>query len=853
MVGPRRLYRALLHLYPARFREEYGGPLEQQFVDEYDDAGSGAARAVFWLRLLKDVTISLPREFARELRQDLRYSVRTYAQRPLVSLLALTALALSIGAATGVFSVVNALLLRSLPFRDAERIVQLGLAFRAADSAGAFQNWRASRSYLVDAAMYGSGEMNLTGSADAVRVKVAETSANFFTMLGSDPLIGRAFAEGEDVPGRDAVAVISYGLWQASFGGNPRVLGSTMHLNGVPLTVIGIARPDFDYPGRTAVWTPTFFDYPHIPHTGVVFWVTLGRLQPRMTLAQAEGMFEADLDQRQPEWRKLDKANQPRLIALRDQLAGPARPASLVLLGGVGFILLIACANVANLLLTRTSERRKELVVRAALGASRARLLQQLTTESVALTTAASACALVVALWASRLAAAAQPAQLSAQSYNVLDWRVLAFALGLAALTGLLFGVFPAALIARLQPSRDLLRTQDRSSGGVRRARELLVTLQIALTLILLGGAVVMGRSFLQILGTDLGYRTDHVVTMSVSLAGTRYEAGDRARNYYREALERLRAVPGVESAGAVQVLPLIRNLAFQGDRFKLASGRETGMAAVVTASRGYLQAMSTAVLQGRDFSAADVPGSETAALVNEEFAKAAGGPASLIGKRIVSGWTKRSFTVVGIVRNVHYDAGAGVMPLVLLSADQSSPTQMTFVARVRGKTEPYLAMCRDAIQSVDQQVPVFNPKTLDQRLEEATARPRFYTIVILFFGGFALLLAVIGVYGVASYSIVQRTHELGVRISVGASQPQVRRMMLRQGLLAVAVGTALGISGAIGLGGYLGHLIAGAGSVDLRATGGAAAVLAGIAGLAIWMATQRVLKLDPMHILRAE
>jgi predicted permease len=770
-----------------------------------------------------------------------------------VTFLAVAALAMAIGATTGVFSVVNALLLRSLPFRAPERIVQLGMAFRPGNTSSAFHAWRSGSAYLEDAAIYGQAEMNLSGASEAVRVKVAETSSNFFSMLGSEPEIGRSFAAGEDLPGKNGVAVISYGLWQQSFGGDPRVIGSTIHLNGTPLMVVGIARPGLDYPAKTAVWTPTVFEYERIPHTGVTFWVTFGRLKPGLVLARAQSMFDADREHLVPGTLQRDGPNRVLLIPLREQLAGPVERASLVLLGAVAFVLLIACANVANLLLTRITERRKELVLRAALGASRARLVQQLITESVLLTCVSALAGLLVANWAAKLATAAQPAQLSVQNYTILDWRVLGFAAGLAALTGLIFGVLPASLTGRLQPTEDLVRTQPgTSSSRVRRLRSVLVTVQVSLTLVLLGGSIVMGRSFLRMLGTDLGYRTDHIVTMSVSLAGTRYDASNSTRQYYRDALDRLRAVPGVESAGAIDSLPLATS-AFMGDHFKTDAGREVALVTIVSATPDYFRTMETSLLKGREFAAADRSGSEQVAIVNEEFARMAGEGPSLVGQRVMSQWTKRPVTIIGIARTARYDPVHPGGPQLFRPMEQGPRQFITFVARVRGKTEAYLPICRDAIQALDRQVPVFNAKTLDDRLAEALARPRFYTTAVLFFGGFALLLAIIGVYGVASYSIIQRTHELGVRIAVGASAQGLRFLLLRQSLLPVAAGMACGVAGAIGLGRFLEHLLDTAQRVDVLTCGVAAVLLAAIAAAAIWSATQRVLRLDPMQILRSE
>jgi predicted permease len=857
LADPLKLYRFLLKLYPARFREEYGTPLEQQFFDEYREAGGRLARFAFWTRTVRDLAISIPLELAREMRQDVCYSVRIYSRRPGVTFLAVAAMALAIGATTGVFSVVNALLLRSLPFRSPERMVQLGVPFVPPETPPAFHAWRTHSDYLEDAAMYSQAEMNLSGAAGSARVKVSETSFNFFSALGCEPEIGRSFVPGEDVEGKNSVAVISYGLWQQFFGGDPRALGSTIHLNSLPLTVVGIARPGLDYPAKTAVWTPSVFNLARIPKSGVVWRETFGRLKPGLTLARAQSIFDADREHLSPGALKQEGADRVKLIPLREQLAGPVRRASLVLLGAVSFVLLIACANVANLLLTRITERRKELALRASLGASRARLTQQLITESVLLTGLSAAAGMLVANWAARLATAAQPAQLTAQNYTILDWRVLGFAAGLALLTGFVFGVLPAFLIGRLQPTEDLVRApSDGSNSRVRRLRSALVALQVALTLVLLGGSIVLGRSFLKALGADLGYRTDHVITMNVSLAGTRFDKPELRAQYYRDALDRLRNVPGVEAAGGIDALPLATN-AFMGMDAELDSSHKIEFSCVMWATPDYFRTMRTAIVAGRDFSSRDQQGAGRVAIVNEEFARDAGGTQAVLGHKVKSvfGAGGSGVTIVGIARTVHYHAGPGdnPMPILYLPPDQNPYPFMTLVARVHGRTEAYLPIARNAIQSVDRQVPVFDAKTLDQRLAESLARPRFYTTAVLFFGGFALLLAVIGVYGVASYSIIQRTHELGVRIAIGASAERMRFLLLRQSLLPVAIGMAAGVAGTFGLGRFLEHLMDTAQRVDGATCGVAAALLTLIAAMAVWSATQRILRLDPMQVLRAE
>jgi putative ABC transport system permease protein len=847
-----KLYRWLLNLYPARFREEYGGPLEQQFLDDYRETRTTRARFKLWLSALRDLAWSIPVELAHELRQDLAHSVRVHARRPFVMLFTIAILALAIGGATGVFSVVNAVLIKSLPFRDPDRLVVLSnFGGRMSESSAEFQNWRKGSAYLDDAAAFMVTEMNVSGASAPTRVAVAETSFNIFSALGSEPLLGRAFAPSEDVPGNDGVAIISYSLWQELFGGDPRVLGSKLLLNGSPMTVIGVARPGLDYPAKASVWTPTVFDFERLPKSGVFFRQTIGRMKSGLNLPRAEQMFEADAEHFSPGALKSDFENRPRLIPLHEQLAKNIRQASLVLMAAIGFVLLIACANVANLLLTRTTERRGELVIRAALGASRARLVQQLLSESVLLSFIAVLAGLPVAYWAAKLATLVQPADLTAQVYTILDWRVLGFAIGITLVTGLLFGVVPAWLVRHLQPPGGLVRMQG--SGSNSQLRGLLIAMQVALTLVLLAGSVTMARSFLSLLGTDIGFRTDHLVTVSVSLAGTPERVEHRQSEYGREVLDRLRRVPGVESAGAIDFLPLDAR-AFMGLELHTETGRETSLVVLGKVTADYFRSMATPVIYGREFLPSEPKGTEKVAIVTEGVARQVAEGSAVIGRKVALRVGEEPFTIVGVVREAHYRGPEGpATDQIFFPADRDFPSFATFVARVRGNAEESLAACRDAVQSVDREIPVYGVKTYQQRLDETLAVPRFRTTVFLFFGGFALLLAIAGIYGVSSYSITQRRREIGIRIAIGASARGVRAMILRQALWPIGAGMLIGFGGAAWQGKVLEHLLPAAPPVDIAASAVAAMMLAVVALIAIWSATSSVLKLNPIEVLKSE
>ena len=839
-----RLYRLLLNLYPARFREEYAGQVERQFLDDYRAARTFGERSKLWLSALRDLAWSIPIEIGHELRRDLAHSLRVHARRPFVMAFTIAILALAIGGATGVFSVVNAVLIKALPFRDPDRLVVLWDFLGDNSTSAKFHAWRTNSAYLEDAIQADTVDVNMGGVSTPTHVTIAQTSSNFFSTLGSEPMIGRGFVPSEDIPGNDGVAVISYALWQQLFGGDLRVLGSTLTLNGTSVTIVGVTRPSFDYPHKSSVWTPTVFDHGRLPYKGRA-WDPIGRLKRGVSLAQARQMFNAEAAQwhRAP-WMK--HFPPPNLAPLRVQLAQNIREASLILMVAVGFILLIACANVANLLLTRTTERRNELIVRAALGASRARLVQQLISESVLLSCIAAAAGLAVAYWAAKVATLAQPAQLASQEYTILDWRVLGFAIGVALLTGFLFGVVPALLIRHLHPSGDLARTH---SSGLRttKLRGLLISMQEALTLVLLAGSLTMSRGFVHLLDTGMGFHTDHLVAVSVSLAGTGTQSEAQKSAYYREALDRLRAVQGVEFASAAYTLPL--DDGFGIGPVTLDTGRESSPVLNNRVTPDYFRTMGIPLLYGREFTAADTG---RVAILSEGIAREIAEGSSVLGRKVT--WNKEPFTIIGVVQATRYfSPESPIREQITLPVFQDVPDYVTFLARVDGDAGDSLAACRDAVQSVDHDIPVFNAKTLQQRFDEKITVPRFRTTVFLFFGGFALLLAIAGIYGVSSYSITQRRREIGVRIAIGASARGVRAMILRQALWPIAAGILIGLGGAAWQGKVLEYVLPVVPPVDLSACLASAVLLAGVAIVSIWFATGRVLDLDPIEVLKSE
>ncbi|MBV9498119.1 MAG: ABC transporter permease [Acidobacteriaceae bacterium] len=778
----------------------------------------------------------------RELQQDARHTFRLWAKRRWQTGFAILALAIGIGANTGVFSVVNALLLRSLPFRDANRLALLHTYLVPHDSTKQFHDWRQESAYLADAAVFEQFDVNLGSEQDLMRAHVAQASWNFFSLLGTQPVLGRGFSSGEDTRGRNAVAVIGYGLWQQLFGGDKRVLGSTIRVNGMPLTVIGVAPPGFSYPANTVLWNAADFT------PGNNGWETVARLKPGITWPQARAAFAAEVSRLWPPGSKLRNLEKARITSLRDELAGPVKNASLLLMAGVALILLLACTNIANLLLARNADRTAEFSIRSALGASSARLLQQLLTECLLLSAVAGMAGLVVAFWTTSIAARVQPAPLATQSYSILDGRVLGFALAVSTISGLLFGILPSLDAGRVHAFGV------RGSGGIRSSRlirESLVAAQVMLTLVLLTASVSVGRAFLNLMRIDRGFDVKGLVTVNVSLEGTTYQSPEQQIAYFEEALARIRRLPGVRSASETEFLPLYAT-GFIGAPWGIDGRPARQSSMMVPVFPDYFKTMRGRILYGREFTEAEVRSDAPIAVVNDRFAREFGAPADALGHQLTLGNTP-SRKIIGVVKAMDYMTEGANPTQMFLPANSPGSFFSTFVVRVNGRAEDHVAMIRDAIRSVDMRVPVFGAKTMEQRLDDALSRPKFYRTALLFFAGFALLLVVIGICGVVSYAISRRTHEMGVRLALGTTPIRLRKELLGQGLLAVATGAILGIAGAALTGRFLENLVNGAKPLSLTMFTMSILFIFAIASTSIWAATRRIATLDIMEILRID
>jgi putative ABC transport system permease protein len=754
-------------------------------------------------------------------RQDLKYTLRLWSTRPWHTGFAIVALAIGIGANTGVFSVVNALLLRSLPFREPDRLALLHEFIPPHDTAQDFHQWRQHSPYLADAALFEEFDANLNvgGARRGSRVHVAQTSGNFFSVLGSHPVLGTAFTPNDDVngtgwglPGPNAVAVIGYGLWQQLFGGDPKVLGATIRIDGIPLTVVGVAPPGFDYPGQAVLWKPAAFS------PGNNGWGTVARLKPGVSWPRARAAFAIEAE-RLTKLAGVGNSLRPSLTSLQDGLAGPVKNASLMFMGAVVLVLLIACTNVANLLIARTTDRATELSIHSALGASRTRLTRQLLTECLLLSFVATLAGLLIAFWTTSSANHAS--------------HIRAFG------------------------SRG-----TSSSRGSRLLRQSLVATQVMLTMILLAASVCLGRAFVHLMNIDRGYDVQGVVTAGVSLDGTTHQQDQHQLPYFEEVLDRLRRLPGVRAASATEFLPLYAS-AFVGGPFGLDGRPPAHNSTLIPVLSGYFQTMGGRILYGREFTEAEVRSGAKVAVVNERFANEQsaagfGAPQDILNHQLtIDGDTPRK--IVGVVRGMDYETDPTLAGSNQVFVPSETPGNFfsTFVVRVEetvdGRAEDHLAAIRDTIQSVDPQVPVFSVKTMQQRLDEVFSRPKFYRTAVWIFAAFALLLAVLGIYGIVSYAVVQRTQDMGIRMALGRTPVQLRGMLLRDGLLMVMAGAVPGIAGAQLTGRFLESLMDGAKPIGLGTSAGLVFLFALVASTSIWSATRRIASLDITAILRSE
>jgi len=813
--------------------------------------------------------------FMEALLQDLRYGARILLKNAGFTLISALTLALGIGANTAIFSVVNGVLLRPLPYKDPGRLVMV-FAPRRLDqefliSSGGFTVLRNQNQVFEQVAAFLPmlDSSSITGDGDPEFLGGVTVSANLFTLLGVEAKYGRTFLPEEEKPGSDRVVVISHSLWQRRFGSDQKIVGRTIAIDNEPYTVVGVMPPGFQFPldGMWTGWLPRAIDI-YIPlaltseeiNNQRKVLPVIARLQSRVSVerAQAEMAGVAARIKRQYPDTNIDESI--RLAPYHQQMVGRVRFALLVLLGAVGFVLLIACANVANLLLVRAAGRRKEIAVRVALGASRWRVIRQLLTENVLLGLLSGLLALALAFWCVNLLRTIIPENLPRADEIGIDGRVFGFTMLISLGTGILFGLVPAFHASRVDLN-DALKDGGRSSGGSghNRLRSLLVVSEVALALALLTGAGLMLRSFIRLMSIDPGLDPRNVLTVDIRLSRSKYSRAQQAA-FFQRLLERLRAIPGIQAAGAVYPMPLSgmeEDLWFDIEGQPPPAPGDHRSAGPRGVSPGYFKAQGIQLLKGRVFAESDGGDTSPVVVINEATARRYWPNQDPLGRRISFDSRDGQPTwrqIVGVVRSVrHMALSEEPRPEVYIPFTQHPLAFMTLVARTDGPPLTFVSAIRNQVQAVDKDQPISNVHTMEERLAGTVSQRRFNLILLAIFAGLALSLGAIGIYGVMSYMVTQRGHEIGVRMALGAQRGDVIRLVLRQGMTLTLTGVLVGLIAAFGLTRLLRNLLFDLSATDPLTFFITALILALVALTACYLPARRATKVDPMVALRAE
>jgi len=803
--------------------------------------------------------------------KDITYGIRTLIKSPGFTIVAIVALTLGIGANTAIFSVVNSVLLRPLPYSDPSRLVQLWEAnvAKARNEIPAsypnFADWRDQNHVFDQVVAYSDWSFNLTGSGEPERIRSAIVSPAFFSVLGINPIRGRVFLSGEDEKGKDLVVVISENLWQRRFNSDPNIVGRSLNLDDKSFTVVGVISRGVQAPlmsDEIELWAPVSHGFALNNRYGHYLNV-IARLKAGTTPQQAQADMNTVASRLEQQYPESNKGRGVRVVPLNDQIVGNFRTSLLVMLGAVVFVLLIGAANVANMLLARAAARQKEMAIRTALGAGRWRIVRQLLTESMLLSVTSGTLGLLVAIWGIDLLLALSPADLPRVKEITIDLRVLGFTLGVSLLTGILFGLLPA-----LQASRpnlnERLKTGGRSaSSGIsrQRVRSFLVVGEIALSLVLLIGAGLLIKSFLRLQSVNPGFNSKNVLTMQLDLSGPNYKKGAQVIAFHDQLLERIKGLPGVQYASTRSFVPIASDASFAYLLFHIEGRQpdesEGSVAFYNAVSPDYFQTMMIPLRRGRAFNERDLRGSQNVAIVNETLARRYFGDQDAMGKRITledhpkeEDW----ITVVGMVgdtkpRELHSEPVAELyMPY-----DQQPEPGMSLMIRYLNDGTGVAAAVRKEVLALDKNQPVYSIRTLDSVLSESVATPRFRTLLLGVFAAVALILAGVGIYGVISYAVSQRTQEIGIRMALGAQAADVLTLIVKGGMTLALIGVALGLAGAFALTRLMTTLLFSVRPTDLATFAIVSAGLIVVALFACFIPARRATKVDPLVALRYE
>ena len=813
--------------------------------------------------------------------KDLKHSVRMFLQTPGFTFVVIAALALGIGTNTAIFSVVDTVLLKPGTYPDPDRMVMFQNVFKGGRGGGASPNefnfWRQQTQVAQDVSAFTFNVANLTGEGAPEQIQMTRASADFFRLLGADMVRGRSYTHEEDLPKAPKTAVLAYGFWQRRFGGDPKVIGKRITLSGEIYEIIGVVSPRLDIAIEEPPDLYVPFQLDPYRDDNAHYFTVIGRLKPGVTMAAANAQLQAGY----PEYKRLHPVpfDFPQIgfgvQNLREAIVGSVRNSLFILLGAVALVLLIACANVANLLLARATGRKREIAIRAAVGAGRGRIVRQLLTESVMLSVAGGVVGLAAGYAGIRAILRVSPGNipLIPRGGSVdLDWRIVAFTLGLSLVTGILFGLVPALQSSRADLNSTIKESSNRSGTGLRhhKTRALLVTTEMALALVLLVGAALLIRTFLAIRAVNPGFDAQNVLTMRMSLTGPQFEKAAGVAQLAREGVRRIRALPGVEAAGFTCCVPLEGGF---GLPFQIA-GRPDGPtskggAGWTMVSAGYFETFQIPVLRGRTFREQD-DGGPPVVIINQALAKQFWPKSDPLNDRITIGrgvgpafndeQPRQIIGVVGDVRDGGLNREAGpnmyVLPGQITDGENASVSQIVpwaWVVRTRVPPLSLSSPIRNELRAASGGLPVAHIRTMEETISRSTASENFDMLVLTIFGCAALLLAAIGIAGLMAYSVAQRSQEIGIRLALGAEPRSIRNLIVFQGLRLAALGVVIGLAAAFGLTRLMASLLFGVKAVDPMVFSAVPIVLLGVALLSVCLPAMRASRVDPIQALRYE
>jgi putative ABC transport system permease protein len=796
--------------------------------------------------------------------KDIRYGFRSLLKRPGFTLIALLALALGIGANTAIFSLVNAVVIRPLPYPDPDRLVWVygnirNAGNRASVSPLDFLDYRDQNKTFAQFAASGTLplNLNLTGSGEPERLDVSGVTGNYFDTFGVVPALGHGFSMENEKTGQHQVTVLSHTLWQKRFGGDPAIVNKTINLDGKAYLVIGVMPAGLNLPQIADLWVPLTFDSePGMRQRKAHFLRPIGRLKEGVTLAQAQADTDRIAAQLEQQFPDSNTGWNLRLLSLREQLVGGSRTMLFILFGAVGLVLLIACANVANLLLVRAATREKEIALRTALGASRMRIVRQMITESLLLSIIGGVLGALLATWGVQLLVSLSENSLPATATVNIDLTVLAFTLLISVVTGILFGLAPAFRTLKVNLV-DAMKDGARGAEGTlrNRTRSLLVIFESAVAVMLLIGAGLLVRSLIALQRVDPGFEANNVLTLRIDLARKKYDTPEKSAAFFTELQARIGGLPGVESVGSVTELPLsgqLNDLPFTVEGRPPVTPDQAFDADWRRVNQNYFSALHIPLLRGRNFTEQEVRDSAKVLIVSEQLVAAVFPNEEALGKRLVLMLGDQPYEIIGIVGDIrHQSLGNNVNPAMYMPTSNSRGTNLV----IRTKNDPlsFVGAIRKEVQAMDPEQPIAAVKTMNDWVDSSVAAPRYRTTLLALFAALAMVLAATGIYGVMSYSVAQRTHEIGVRMALGARRFDVLKLVVRQGMILTLIGVVVGLGGAYGLTRVMSTLLFGVTAKDPLTFAAVAALLIVVAFVACFVPAQRATKVDPLVALRYE